>query len=114
MFDRNRSTDSLPQEFLNDIVKELWPNINTAGSNIIKTTVEPMFKTMLPGPLSSLHFTKIDFGHVPLTISNVKTSKTDHDGIKLDMNVEWEGKCDIELDGDMIPALVSTEWHRLC
>lgn len=82
-------------------------------SNIVKTTVEPMFKTMLPGPLSSLHFTKIDFGHVPLKISNVKTTKTDHDGIKLDMNVDWEGKCDIELDGDMMPALVSLQCHMI-
>lgn len=66
-----------------------------------------MFKTMLPGPLSSLHFTKVDFGNVPLKTSNVKTTKTNHDGIKLDMNVEWEGKCDLELDGHMVPALVS-------
>lgn len=66
-----------------------------------------MFKSSLPSPLNSLHFTKLDFGHVPLSISNVKTSQTEHDGIKLDMNVEWEGKCDIDLDGDMIPALVS-------
>lgn len=74
---------------------------------MVKDIVDPMFKTMLPGPLSTLHFTKVDFGHVPLQLSNVKTTKTNHDGIKLDMNVEWKGKCDIELDGDMIPALVS-------
>lgn len=79
---------------------------------MVKQTVEPMFKQMLPGPLASLHFTKIDFGHVPLQISHVQTSKTDHDGIKLDMNVDWEGKCDIELDGDMVPALVSLNFHE--
>jgi hypothetical protein len=61
----------------------------------------------LPGPLASLHFTKIDIGNVPLKLSNVRTSRTEADGIKVDMNVDWEGKCDIELDGDMIPALVS-------
>lgn len=93
-------------EFLNDIVSQLWPNINAAGCKMIKDIVDPMFKTTLPGPLSSLHFTKVDLGHVPLKISHVKTAKTSHDGIKLDMNVHWEGKCDMDLEGDMIPALV--------
>lgn len=91
--------------FLNDIVAQLWPNINVAGCKMTKDIVEPMFKTMLPGPLASLHFTKIDLGAVPLRLSNVLATKTDTDGIKLDMNVDWDGKCDIELDGDMIPAL---------
>jgi hypothetical protein len=27
------------------------------------------------------------------------------DGIRLDMNVDWAGKADIEMDADMIPAL---------
>lgn len=93
-------------EFLNDIIKQLWSNINAAGSKMVKEIVDPMFKTMLPTPFSTLHFTKVDFGHVPLRVSNVKTTKTTHDGIKLDMDVEWEGKCDIDLDGDWIPALV--------
>jgi hypothetical protein len=94
-------------EFLNDIVKQLWPNINAAGSKMVKEIVEPMFKTMLPGPLATLHFTKIDLGPVPLRVSNAKTTKSDLHGIKLDLNVDWVGKADIELDADMMPALVS-------
>lgn len=95
-------------EPLNDIVKYLWPNINAAGSQMVKEMVEPMFKTMLPGPLATLHFTKIDLGPVPLRFSNAKTIKTESDGIQLDLNVDWVGKADIELDADYIPALVSS------
>lgn len=94
-------------EFLNDIVKQLWPNINVAVSKMIKEIVEPMFKTMLPGPLKTLHFTKIDLGPVPLRLSNAKTTKTEVDGIQLDLNVDWVGKADIEMDADMMPAMVS-------
>ncbi|KIW60771.1 hypothetical protein, variant 4 [Exophiala xenobiotica] len=72
---------------------------------MVKEIVEPMFKTMLPGPLATLHFTKIDLGPVPLRVSNAKTTKTEEDGIKLDLNVDWVGKADIEMDADMIPAL---------
>lgn len=94
-------------EFLNDIVKQLWPNINAYGSKTIKDVVEPMFKTMLPGPLKTLHFTKIDLGPEPLRLSNARTTRTDAEGIKLDMNVDWASKSDIEMDADMMPALVS-------
>lgn len=65
-----------------------------------------MFKTMLPGPLKTLHFTKIDLGPVPLRLSNAKTTKTDADGIQLDLNLEWVGKADIEMDASMMPAMV--------
>ncbi|KAM0723853.1 hypothetical protein Q7P37_000843 [Cladosporium fusiforme] len=91
--------------FLNDLIQHLWPNIAVAGAQMTKDIAEPMFKTMLPGPLASLHFTKIDFGKVPLTLSNVLVTQTDTEAIKLDMNVNWDGECDIQLDASMMPAL---------
>jgi hypothetical protein len=93
--------------FLNEIVAQLWPNIRVAGSQMIKDIVDPMFKTMLPGPLASLHFTKVELGPVPIVLSNVRVTKTAADGIKLDLNLDWEGQCDIQLDGSMIPTVVS-------
>lgn len=74
---------------------------------MIKEIADPMFKTMLPGPLASLHFTKVDLGAVPIKFSHAIATKTENAGISLDLNVDWEGNCDIELDGDMIPTLVS-------
>ncbi len=93
--------------FLNDLVALLWPNINVAGSQMTKDIADPMFKTMLPGPLKSLHFTKVDLGNVPIVFSHVLVTKIGTDGIKLDLNVDWDGKSDIELKGEMIPSLVS-------
>ncbi|KAK8070004.1 hypothetical protein PG994_006620 [Apiospora phragmitis] len=91
--------------FLNKLIENLWPNINVAGSRMVKDIVEPMFATMLPGPLAGLKFVKVDLGNVPLTISAVEVHKTEQGGIKLDMNVVWDGKSDVELDGHMIPKL---------
>lgn len=73
---------------------------------MIKEIVEPMFSSMLPGPLAGLRFSKIDLGTVPLVIAGVDVHKTDNGGIKLDMDVVWEGKSDIELDGKMLPKMV--------
>jgi hypothetical protein len=73
---------------------------------MVKEIVEPMFKTMLPGPLATLHFTKIELGATPIVFSNVKVIKTPRDGIMLDLNVGWNSQCDIQLDGHMTPKVV--------
>ncbi|OHE90434.1 C2 domain-containing protein [Colletotrichum orchidophilum] len=91
--------------FLNDIIEQLWPNINVAGCRMVKEIVEPMFATMLPGPLASLKFVKLDLGNIPMRVSEVDVHKVDNGGIKLDMDVTWEGKSDIELDGKLVPKL---------
>lgn len=92
--------------FLNDIIEQLWPNINVAGCRMVKEIVEPMFATMLPGPLATLKFVKLDLGPVPMRVSEVDVHKVDNGGIKLDMDVTWEGKSDIELEGKLVPKLV--------
>lgn len=93
--------------FLNKIIEQLWPNINAAAARIVKESVEPVLATSLPGPLSGLRFTKVDLGPVPLEISEVAVHKTDNEGIKLDMDLRWEGRCDIDLDGSGLPKVVS-------
>ena len=66
-----------------------------------------MLEAMLPGPLSSLHFVKLDFGPTPIHLSHVDVHKTELQGIKLDMDLDWDGKCDFELEGGMVPKIVS-------
>jgi hypothetical protein len=71
-----------------------------------KDIVEPILASTLPGPLSNLRFVKLEFGNVPLKFSNVDVHKTTAQGIKLDLDVTWEGVCDIELDGSSVPKIV--------
>ncbi|CAN8099876.1 unnamed protein product [Discula destructiva] len=91
--------------FLNDLIAQLWPNINVAACRMIKEIVEPMFASMLPGPLASLHFTQLDLGPEPIRISRVDVVRTDHGGISLDMDVSWHSRSDFCLDATMIPDL---------
>ncbi|KAF1921855.1 hypothetical protein BDU57DRAFT_510873 [Ampelomyces quisqualis] len=97
--------------WLNDLVEQLWPNICVAGAKIAKDVVEPILDSTLPGPLSNLRFVKLDFGHIPLRFSNIDVHKTTTQGIKLDMNVSWEGVCDIELDGTSVPKIGIEKVH---
>lgn len=74
---------------------------------MVKEIVEPILASTLPGPLKNLRFTKLDLGHVPLRLGAVDVHKTTMGGIKLDMDVDWESKSDIELDGSMVPKIVT-------
>ncbi|KAL2146379.1 hypothetical protein VTI28DRAFT_4132 [Corynascus sepedonium] len=91
--------------FLNDLVKQLWPNMAVAIASSIKQVAEPMFESMLPSPLNTLHFVKIDLGHVPVHLDKVNVHTTENNGIKLDLDLTWDGACDIELDGKMTPKI---------
>eukprot|EP00177_Eucheuma_denticulatum_P001788 GFKZ01003201.1.p1 GENE.GFKZ01003201.1~~GFKZ01003201.1.p1 ORF type:complete len:486 (+),score=60.34 GFKZ01003201.1:32-1459(+) len=88
--------------FLNDIVAQLWDYINVAGATMTKQIVEPMFKELLPGPLKNLHFTKIDLGPKPIRFDNIDVHSRKEGIIKLDVDVLWDGECDIDLKATVI------------
>lgn len=73
---------------------------------MIKGIAEPIFASTLPSPLNTMKFKKIDLGTVPLHFSKVDVHKTENEGIKLDLDIDWDGRCDIELDGSMMPTIV--------
>lgn len=76
---------------------------------MIKEIVEPILASTLPGPLSSIRFAHLDLGPVPIHINDVDVHKTELGGIKLDLNVVWESKSDIDLEGKLIPKIVSLQ-----
>lgn len=78
---------------------------------MVKDIVEPILKSTLPGPLANLKFVKIDLGDVPLHVSEVDTHKTSTGGIQLEMDVTWESRSDIELDGSMVPKIGIEKVH---
>jgi hypothetical protein len=89
--------------FLSDLVAQLWGYINAAGSAMIQEIVEPMLKEMLPGPLSSTRFTKIDLGKVPLKLDNIVVHDATADGaVQFDVDLHWITDCDIQLKADYV------------
>lgn len=69
---------------------------------MVKDIVEPMFKELLPGTLKALHFTKIEFGEVPIKFDNIDVHARSEDVIKLDIDINWQGTCDIELKASLL------------
>lgn len=91
--------------FLNDMVAQMWDYINIGAAKMVKDIVEPIFADVLPGPLKSLHFTKIDLGKIPITFDNIDVHTRSKDSVKLDVDVNWQGDCDIELKASVIGGL---------
>ena len=79
--------------FLTDIMKQLWSYIKVAGADSIRETVEPMFPSMMPGPLANLKFTKIDLGTVPIRMDNVVVHNVDRKSntLQFDLDLIWDG-----------------------
>lgn len=87
--------------WLNDIISQLWGRMSIAGEQMVKESVEPSFAE-LPGPLSSLRFTKIDLGKTPIKFDRIDVHTKNEDCIKLDIDIIWDGDCDIVLSANII------------
>jgi len=81
------SSSKQQEGFLSDILAQFWSYINAAASKSIKESVEPEFKT-LPGPLSTLHFVKVDLGDVPIRLDNIVVHDIDKATNTLQMDLD--------------------------
>lgn len=84
-------------KFLNDIFRELWGCIHAAVAKMMRKMTEPMFKQMLLGPLSLLHFTKIVPGTKPIIMDSTDVHSRHRGAITLDIGVTWNGNNDNQL-----------------
>ncbi|XP_033105787.1 extended synaptotagmin-2-A-like [Anneissia japonica] len=91
--------DTERAEWLNKIVKQLWPFIEGYVKDMMKETVEPSVQEALPSYLKSFRFEKIRLGHYPPRIGGVKvyTDKVARDEIVMDLELFYAGDCDIEI-----------------
>eukprot|EP00571_Detonula_confervacea_P006880 CAMPEP_0172318728 /NCGR_PEP_ID=MMETSP1058-20130122/35658_1 /TAXON_ID=83371 /ORGANISM="Detonula confervacea, Strain CCMP 353" /LENGTH=947 /DNA_ID=CAMNT_0013033619 /DNA_START=273 /DNA_END=3116 /DNA_ORIENTATION=+ len=109
--------------FLTAVFSQMWNHMNIAVSNTIKDTLEPTLKDMkVP-----LHFVKLDLGDVPVRFTNMFIHRVDLDGdsinsgsntsstngkkgnnkqagIQIDVDVIWDGNCDIMLQATLTKA----------
>ncbi|CAB9506684.1 Extended synaptotagmin-2 [Seminavis robusta] len=85
--------------FLTDLLHEMWDYLNVAGAAVIRDSVEPYFQD-LPGPFKTLRFTKMDLGHSPIRMDNLKVRKIQDGMIQIDLDIVWNGHCDLQLQAE--------------
>lgn len=85
-------------KWLNLELMKIWPYINEAASELIKTSVEPVLEQYRPVILSSLTFSKLTLGTVAPQFTGVSIIESDASGITMELELQWDGNPSIILD----------------
>ncbi|OAY78537.1 Synaptotagmin-5 [Ananas comosus] len=84
--------------WLNIELTKIWPYVNEAASELIKTSVEPILEQYRSAILGSLKFSKLTLGTVAPQFTGVSTIDDDSSGITLELEMQWDGNPNIVLD----------------
>lgn len=93
--------------FFTEVLGELWDHIKIAVAHDIRSTVEPEFRNM-PAPMNSCKFIKLDLGDVPIRLDNIRVHSngscdtSTNNCCKWEIDIVWDGACDIRLKADYL------------
>lgn len=85
-------------KWLNQELVKIWPFVNEAASELIKTSVEPVFEQYKSFILASLHFSKLTLGTVAPQFTGVSILESDGSAITMELELQWDGNPNIVLD----------------
>ncbi|XP_018826823.1 synaptotagmin-5-like [Juglans regia] len=85
--------------WLNLHLKKIWPYVDEAASELIKTSVEPVLEQYRPIILSSLKFSKFTLGTVAPQFTGLSIIENgDQDSVTMELEMNWDGNPSIILD----------------
>ncbi|XAR66853.1 hypothetical protein NMG60_11013212 [Bertholletia excelsa] len=84
--------------WLNLHLTKIWPYVNEAASELIKSNVEPVLEQYRPIILSSLKFSKFTLGTVAPQFTGVSIIEEGVEGITMEIEMNWDGNPSIILD----------------
>ncbi|KAF9613832.1 hypothetical protein IFM89_012364 [Coptis chinensis] len=85
-------------KWLNLELTKIWPYVNEAASELIRTNVEPVLEQYRPVILSSLKFSKLTLGTVAPQFTGVSIVEDCGEGITMELELQWDGNPSIVLD----------------
>ncbi|KAL6586089.1 Synaptotagmin-5 [Orobanche minor] len=84
--------------WLNLQLEKMWPYVDEAASELIKTNVEPVLEQYRPVILASLTFSKFTLGTVAPQFTGVSIIEDCSEGITMELDMQWDGNPSIILD----------------
>ncbi|GAV60535.1 C2 domain-containing protein, partial [Cephalotus follicularis] len=86
--------------WLNAQLDKIWPYVNEAASELIRSNVEPILEQYRPAVLSSLKFSKLTLGTVAPQFTGVSIieSESGSGGVTMELEMQWDGNPNIVLD----------------
>ncbi|XP_017782966.1 PREDICTED: extended synaptotagmin-2 isoform X2 [Nicrophorus vespilloides] len=85
-------------EWLNRIIKQCWPNVNSYAKHLIMSSIQPALRTSLEKyKLNGFKFERIILGEIPFRIGGVKVydKNISRNEIIMDLDIYYAGNCDI-------------------
>ncbi|XVE71517.1 hypothetical protein DITRI_Ditri10aG0157100 [Diplodiscus trichospermus] len=84
--------------WLNQHLTKIWPYVNEAASDLIKTSVEPVLEQYRPIILSSLKFSRFTLGTVAPQFTGVSIVEDGADSVTMELEMQWDANSSIILD----------------
>ncbi|CAH8357398.1 unnamed protein product [Eruca vesicaria subsp. sativa] len=86
--------------WLNLELEKIWPYVNEAASDLIRSSVEPVLEQYTPAMIASLKFSKLTLGTVAPQFTGVSIleSESGPNGITMELEMQWDGNPKIVLD----------------
>ncbi|XP_073013285.1 synaptotagmin-5-like isoform X1 [Typha latifolia] len=88
-------------KWLNQELIKVWPFVDKAASELIKSSVEPILEQYRSGILASLKFSKLTLGTVApqfTGVSIIEEESEDASGITMELDLNWDANPNIVLD----------------
>ncbi|CAM6026036.1 unnamed protein product [Sphagnum balticum] len=76
--------------WLNKLLKKMWPVLDQAAGNLIKEQVQPILDQYPLGIIAKIIFKTVQFGNAAPEILGIKVSPNGEDECVLEMEVLWE------------------------
>lgn len=85
-------------KWLNQELIKIWPFVNQAASDLIKTSVEPVLEQYRPIVIASLKFSKLTLGTVAPQFTGISIIESNDAGIVMELEMNWDANPSIILD----------------
>ncbi|AES73605.2 calcium-dependent lipid-binding (CaLB domain) family protein [Medicago truncatula] len=85
--------------WLNSHLEKIWPFVNEAATELVKSNVEPILEQYRPVVLSSLTFSTFTLGNVAPQFTGISIIEEDSgpNGATMEFDLQWDGNPDIVL-----------------
>ncbi|XP_060210079.1 synaptotagmin-5-like isoform X1 [Lycium barbarum] len=84
--------------WLNSHLEKLWPYVDEAASELVRSSVEPILEQYRPVILASLKFSKFTLGTVAPQFTGISIIEDGSEGITMELEMQWDGNPSIILD----------------
>ncbi|CAD5213567.1 unnamed protein product [Bursaphelenchus okinawaensis] len=94
-----RFPDTERIEWVNQVLRQLWPFISQYSAQFMREFIEPQVLEQMPSPFKSFKFLDIDMGDMPFRVSGLKvyTHNVGRDRIIVDLDVAYAGDAEFKV-----------------